>query len=185
MSAQTETPLRVGQQVRSAVVRELQRDLSGAEGVVVAKMEKVPTRDLNQLRDSLKELRAGFLVVKNSLGQRTFRNMGWSDLEKLFKGTCGVAPIRGDEVGSVCKKLADFSKGHDGFVLQGGMMSGKVLTAGDLTALAKLPSRPVLLSQLLGSMQAPVVGLVSALQGLERKLLVIFHAIAQKKEQQQ
>ena len=172
--------VRVGRQVRAGIVRSLQKALEGAEAVVVARVEKIPARELNQLRRSLGPLRSDFMVVKNRLGRATFRGIGWSGLEKAFEGTCGISPVRGD-VTAVCKLLAAFSKEHEGFVFRGGILKGQVLEAKELAALARMPGRQVLLAQLVGMAQSPLRRLAVLAQGPIRSLALLLSAVGQKK----
>lgn len=171
---------RLGQKVRVAWVRDLNNSLSKVETVVVAKVEKVPTRDLNRLRQSLD---GSFYVVKNSLCRIAFREKGWADLEKSLEGTCAVSPIKGDPV-AAAKLLVQFSKDHEGFVLQGGVLAGQVMDAKELKGLAELPSRQALLSQLAGVMQSPLRGLAFVMSAPIRGLAIALAAVAKKKEEQ-
>lgn len=170
----------LGRQVREGWVRELKGALSGVDTVLVARLHQIPTRDLNQLRHSLRSMEGSFYVVKNSLCRLTFRELGLGDLERLLEGTCGVSPVRGD-VASACKLLVQFSKEHEGFALQGGVMAGQLLGLQDLNSLARLPSREVLVSQVVASVRAPLAGLVGSLQGVVQKLVGIMHSIVKKK----
>ena len=178
-----EEPLRLGQQVRVGLVRDLKQALSEVEVVFVAKVDRVPARELNQLRNSLKSLESDFMVVKNTLCRLTFRERGWLPLEKKLEGTCGVSPIRGDAA-LACKLLTAFSKDHEGFVLQGGIFNGQFLESKDVVALGKLPARPVLLSQLAGVMQMPIRNLAFLLQGPLRSLALALGAVRQNKEKE-
>ena len=180
VATQGEGSARLGRQVRMGWVRELGHALSEVESVVIAKIDRVSARDLNQLRNSLG---GSFYVVKNSLGRLAFRQRGWNELEKLLQGTCGIGTVRGDAV-AACKLLVQFAKEHEGFVLQGGVLTGQALGAQDLMALARLPTREVLLSQLAGVFQSPLRRLAFALQGPIRALAMTFSAIGQKKEKE-
>ena len=171
---------RLGRKVRVAWVRDLSSSLSKVESVLVAKVEKVPTRDLNRLRQSLN---GSFYVVKNSLCRIAFREKGWAGLEKSLEGTCAVSPIEGD-VAAVAKLLVQFAKDHEGFALQGGMLAGQAMGAKELKSLAALPSRQVLLSQLAGVMQSPLRGLAFAMNEPIRGLAIALAAVAKKKESQ-
>ncbi len=175
-----EGPPRLGRRVRARWVQDMGKALSAVDSVVVAQMGKVPTRDLNQLRQQLQSQEGSFNVVKNALCRLAFREKGWSDLEKHLQGTCGITPIRGDAV-AAAKLLVQFAKDHEGFVLKGGVMGGAVLSAQDLSALAKLPTRQVLLSQLAGVMQMPLRNLAMLLQGPIRQFALTLAALAQKK----
>jgi large subunit ribosomal protein L10 len=168
---------RLGQKVRVAWVRDLKHSLSKVESVVVAKVEKVPTRDLNRLRQSLN---GSFHIVKNSLCRIAFREKGWVDLEKSLEGTCAVSPVEGD-VAAAAKLLVQFAKEHEGFVLQGGMLSGQAMDATELKGLAALPSRQALLAQLAGVMQAPLRGLAFVMNAPIRGLAIALAAVAKKK----
>ena len=176
-------PPRVGQQVRFALIRDLRAQLLDVDTLVVVRVERVPTRMRNGLRYSLQQEKANLLMIKNSLFRRALKEMGLEPLAEGLEGTCGVSPIRG-EMSAVAKILAQFSKENEGFVLGAGVLKGKILKAQDIRTIAKLPSRQVLLSQLLGGMQASLVGLVGTLQGIERKLVGTLQSIAQKKEKE-
>lgn len=172
-----EKPKRLGQQVRASWVRDLNGSLKGVDAVVVAKLVKVPTRDLNKLRDSLD---GSFYVVKNSLCRIAFREKGWTDLEKVLEGTCAISPIEGDAV-AVAKLLVQFAKDHEGFVLQGGVLTGQTLGAKELKSLAALPTRQVLLSQLAGILQSPLRSLAFVANAPIRQLALVLSAVAKKK----
>ena len=174
---------RLGQKVRASWVQDLKSSLTGVEALFVARMDRIPTRDLNQLRDSLKLFQGEFLVVKNSLCRLTFRELGWAGLEPKLVGTCGISPVRGD-MAAACKLLATFSKNHEGFTLQGGVLKGQFLESKDVAVLGKLPSREILLSQLAGVAQSPLRNLAFLLQGPIRSLAIVLGAFTQKKEKE-
>lgn len=177
-AVEAQKPARLGNQVRANILRQLGGVLAEADAVVVVKVERVPTRDLNQLRRSLQ---GGLMMVKNSLGRLAFRQRGWADLEKLLEGTCGVGAIRGD-VAAASKQLVQFAKDHEGFALRGGLLAGRVLSAQELRALAGLPSREVLLSHLAGVLQSPLRNLAFLMNGPIRSLALALSAVAKKKE---
>ena len=176
-------PLRLGKRVRAGWVRDLKGSLSGIEVLLVARLDRIPARDMNHLRDSLKALQGDFLVVKNSLCRLAFRELGWAPLEKKLEGTCGVSPIRG-ELGAACKLLTTFSKDHEGFLLQGGILKGQLLESKDVLVLGKLPSREVLLAQLAGVVQSSLRNLAFLLQGPIRSLALTLGALRQKREKE-
>lgn len=172
---------RIGRQVRSAMIREMKKDLSGAQTLVVFQTQNVPARDINALRRSLQQMDGNLLMVKNTLAALTFQELGWKDLEKQLAGTCGVAPVRG-EVTAAAKLLAGFSKDHEGFVLRGGVLGGSFVTGEEIKALSRLPSREVLLSRLAGMVQSPLRRLAFALQGPIRSAALVLEALKRKKE---
>lgn len=183
-SPEEKAALRVGRAVRSNVLRQLEGVFSGAEGVVVVRLERVPTRDLNGLRNSLKGLQADFKVAKNNLCRRLFKEQGWTSVESLLEGTSGISLLRGDP-SMICKLLSSFAKDHEGFVLKGGVLNGQVLEAKDVTVIGRLPGREVLLSQLAGVAQSPLRNLLFVLQGPIRSLALALGAVGQRKEKEE
>lgn len=177
-------PLRMGQQVRVGLVRDLKTTLSGVDTLVVAKVDRVATRNLNQLRRALSLEQASFLMVKNSLCKVAFKDLGWVDLGKTLEGTCGVSSIQGD-VSKISRLLAGFSKDHEGFVLKGGILKGQFLDTQEWLLLGRLPSREVLLSQCAGILQLPIRNLAMVLQGPVRALALALAALKQKRESSQ
>ena len=162
-------------------VRGLKELLCDAQALVVVRVGGVPTRELNQLRNSLIAQQANLTIVKNSLSRIALRDLGWVELEKhLEGGTCGLAPIRG-ELSAVAKLLAAFSKGHDRFTLQAGLLQGQFLSSQDLVNLSKLPSREVLLAQLAGMAISPLRQLAFLCQGPLRSLVILLNGLIQKK----
>lgn len=171
---------RLGHQVRVGLVRDLKSALGGVDTLIVARVDRVATRDLNQLRQALNLEQASFLMVKNSLCRLVFRDLGWSDVAATLEGTCGISPVKGD-VNKVSRLLAGFSKDHEGFVLRGGLLKGQFLDTKEWLLLGRLPSRQVLLSQFAGMLQSPVRNLAVVLQGPVRSLLLTLKALEQKK----
>lgn len=180
-AAQTAPPLRLGQQIHRILVRDLSKSFSGAQGIFVIQVGRVATRELNQLRRTLQPLESSFSVVKNNLGKIAFKGFGWEEVSHLLKGTCGISPIRTD-VGALAKVLAEFAKGHEGFLIQGGILEGQVLAAQDVKSLAKLPSRQVLLSQLAGVAIHPLRSLAFLLQAPLRSFVSVLQAVTRKKQ---
>ena len=176
-AAKPQKPQRLGQKVRVAWVRDINNFLSKVDSVVVAKLEEVPTRELNRLRQSLD---GSFYVVKNSLCRVAFREKGWTDLEKSLEGTCAISPIEGDVV-AAAKLLVQFAKDHKGFTLRGGVLTGQAMGEKELKSLAALPSRQALLSQLAGVMQSPLRGLAFVMNAPIRGLAIALAAVAKKK----
>ncbi len=172
--------IRLGQRVRSKILIDLKKNLSSVEAVVVSRIDRVPTFELNQLRQSLGSLEVSFFIVKNSLCRIAFRELGWESLEKSIEGTCAISPIRG-EISTSCKLLGTFSKEHEGFLIQGGLVSGQILSGKELVEIGKLPSRDQLLSQLAGIAQSPLRRFAFVVQAPLRSMVLILEAVKQKK----
>ena len=179
--SQSAEKARLGRQVRIGVVRDLKKVLEHADGIILAKVEKVQTREVNQLRQALQGRQGNLLVVKNRLGRLALRDLGWGDMERSFEGTCGISPLRGDPT-LICKLLNNFSKDHEGFILRGGIFKGQMLQPQDLFTLARLPSREVLLSRLAGMALSPIRTMAFLLTGPVQALALGLEGVKRKKE---
>ena len=103
-----------------------------------------------------------------------------SSLKDLFVGPCGITVSYQDPVASA-KVLADFAKTRETFVLRGGVLEGKPISGEAVLQLSKMPSREVLLGQVLSSLIAVPTGLVSTLAGIIQKFMGTLKAIEEQK----
>jgi large subunit ribosomal protein L10 len=134
-------------------------------------------KHLTELRRSMGG--AQYTVTKNTLAKRAAANAGHDGLDTLFTGPTALAFVSGDVV-EAAKGLRDFAKAHPQLVIKGGIFEGKPLSAAEVTKLADLESREVLLAKLAGGMkanlskaaalfQAPLVQAVRTVAALQDK----------------
>jgi len=83
----------------------------------------------------------------------------------------------------MAKALTEYAKKEPKLNVRVGLVEGQVLAPGQITALAELPPREVLLGRMLSSMQSPLAGLVGVLQGVLRQLVYVIQAVKDAKEQ--
>jgi large subunit ribosomal protein L10 len=122
-------------------------------------------------------------VVKNTLARRAAVDTGFEPLADYFVGPTSVAFTEGDVV-AMAKALTEYAKVQPNLEIRAGLVEGQVLTPEQVSALADLPPREVLLARLLATMQGPMSGLVNVLQGVQRKFLYVLQAIQTAKENQ-
>lgn len=147
--------------------------LAGYIGMNVEKM----TALRNVLRKSGTEVR----VVKNTLLRIASRDTDFSALESHFKGPLAIALNKGDVIEST-KVLVEFAKRNAELEIKAGMLDGKFLTKEQISALAGLPGRDVLLSRLLSVMQGVQTALVNVLSGVPRSFVQCLDAYRVKRE---
>jgi large subunit ribosomal protein L10 len=135
--------------------------------------------ELNSLRLSLRDAKSELFVVKNTIARRALKEIGRDDLTKAVDGPCGF--VFATEPVGTSKVLYTFSKDHNELKLEGGVLNEAVIDASQITALAKLPSREVLLAQAVGAIKSPINGLVMVLKGNLRKLVFALEQVRQKK----
>jgi large subunit ribosomal protein L10 len=147
-----------------AVVEEIREKLAGADAAVLAEYRGLTVGELAELRGALRPAGAQFKIFKNTLARRAAEEAGLPDLVPMFGGPTAIAFVTGDAV-IAAKALRDFGRAHEALIVKGGLLGTRTLTAADLTALADVPPREVLLAKLAGGFQAPMVkaaGLFSA-----------------------
>ncbi|MDR3254757.1 MAG: 50S ribosomal protein L10 [Synergistaceae bacterium] len=123
-------------------------------------------------------------VTKNTLMRIALRESGMPTADKIDSGPNAYVFAHND-VAATAKALRDFTKerGNEALIIKGGIMGGKTLSQDQVIALADLPSRDVLLSQLLGVMNGPIRGFVTVLSGPARGLVTVLSHIKEKKEE--
>ncbi|MEG2405488.1 MAG: 50S ribosomal protein L10, partial [Clostridiales bacterium] len=136
------------------------------ENAVVLLMDYkgITVNDDTSFRRLLRESDVVYQVSKNTFIKRAANDLGITDLDPFLEGTTAIA-FANDPV-ALAKVISDFAKTHPAIVIKVGLLDGKVLPAEKVAALAKLPSREVLLAQVVGGMQAPIVGFARTLQGV-------------------
>ena len=163
-------------------VEELSGKFEKAKIAIVADYKGLTVPVLQKLRHNLRRNDAEFRVGKNTLLIRAVEDTEYKGLQDQFVGTTAVAVSYGDPV-SPAKILAEFSKGHPELKIRSASLDGKLLSVDDVMALSKLPSREVLLGQMLSVMNAVPTGFVRVLSGVPRTFLYALQAIKEQKEQ--
>lgn len=120
-------------------------------------------------------------MFKNTLARRAAQEAGHEELVGLLEGPTALAFITGD-LAAAAKALREFAKANDAFVLKGGLVGDKAATPADFTALADLPSREVLLSQIAGLFEAPLAQTASLFEASARDVLYAVQALIEKQE---
>ena len=164
-----------------AVVAEVAERLRTADAVIVTEYRGLKVGQLAGLRRQLRDAGGEYKVYKNTLARLGAVQADMPQLADLLVGPTGITFIEGDVAG-VAKALRDASKTNPLLVLKGGVLSGKVLSAADVEALAELPSREVLLARMAGALQAPLVKTAGLLQALPRNFAYGLKALIDTKQ---
>ncbi len=162
-------------------VKRLQEILKDVPYIFFADYKGMRVNELQTLKRQLREKGATFTVVKNTLTHIALSNLGMQDTKRFLKGPTAII-IAKDDPGSVLKAVLNFDKERNLPAVKGGIVEGRIVEENQIEALSKLPSREVLLAQLLGTLQAPTRGLVTVLSGTIRGLVVALNQIKEAKE---
>ena len=161
-------------------LNQLKKDLADARNMIVAKFQGMTVAQDTDLRSKIRATNSQYRVVKNTLARRALQGSGLETLQPLLEGPNAWAVHRTDQV-AAAKVLSDFAKDHEALKIRGGSMEGRLLTVQEIRALAKLPSREVLLSQVLAGMQGPLAGFAGALTALLRSFATVVDGYAKKR----
>ena len=166
---------------KAGKVRELNETFSKAKFAVVADYRGLKVTELEKLRGELRRNNAHIQVAKNTLLKLAVEGTEYEGLSESFTGTTAITFSYDEPVGPA-KVLSDFAKEFEALEIRSAVMDGKVLSADDVIALAKLPSKDQLLGQLCGVLVAVPTGFVRALNGVPSNLVYALQAIKEQKE---
>ncbi|MEB3187053.1 MAG: 50S ribosomal protein L10 [bacterium] len=169
---------------KETTIQELEGIFERAQVAIVTDYRGLTVKEITDLRRRLQKVGGELTVAKNTLVDRVTRgNDSWKAIEPLLAGPTALAIGFEDPV-AAAKVVADFAKEKRKVEIKvrGGVLEGKALDAEGVKALASMPSKEVLLSRLLGSLQSPAQKLASALSGGSRNLVYALDAVRREKE---
>jgi large subunit ribosomal protein L10 len=132
--------------------------------------------DATDVRRKIREIDGCYVVVKNTLALRAAKQTKLEQLEPFFEGPTAIAYHHKDVVG-MAKLLTEISKGNPNFVFKAALVEGKVVSTGEIQAIASMPSREVMLSKLVFLLKAPLQRLTMILKAPVRDLNLVMKQI--------
>ena len=171
---------KVGQIYREGMAGELEDGLDKNSMAFLISYSQLSGAKINEIRKTLKGAGAQMYVAKNRIAKRALKELQHDELADKVSGQTAIIWSNSDSV-EVSKILVNFVKEIESLKLQGGVLEGRVLQFDDVKRLSDLPSRQVLLSTLLGTIQAPITRLMSAMNAKSRDLLSILKQLSEKK----
>ena len=165
---------------KEAVIAAVAEQLAGAENLFVSDYRGLTVTQLSELRAKLRESGASFTVVKNTLGGIAAERTNRAALREMLSGPTAVT-FCGDDLVGAAKALSEFARSHPQLEIRGGLLDESVIDALGVKALATLPPREVLIAQVVGTMAAPLTGLVTVLQGTISGFVRALNQVAEQK----
>jgi len=162
---------------KAAVIDEVAEAIGSADAIFAVDYRGITVAQVADLRTKLRDSNTKLRVVKNSLSERAADQAGLPDLKPLLVGPTALAFVAGDAA-LAAKTLSDTNRTLRILEFKGGLMNGAFLSAADLQSIARLPPREVLHAQLVGTIAAPLSGLVRTLNALISGLAIQLGAIA-------
>ena len=165
---------------KQEIVQQMHEKFADAKIVIVTDYKGLDVESMTELRGKLREAGSEYKVVKNTLLRRAAQDTDIAPVADYFKGPTAVAFSTEEPVGPA-KALTEFVKDNDKLEIRAGVMDGKLLDQNDIKALSDLPSKDVLLGQLLSVMNAVPTSLVRLLNAVPQQMMNVLQAVADQK----
>jgi len=162
-------------------VGELRTRFDGVRSAILTEYRGLTVEQLSQLRRELRGVSAEYKVLQNRLAKIAVEGSPLDGLRQYMKGPTALALTRKDAV-AMAKALQSFQKQCPELNITAGCVDGQVIPAGDVKALADLPTRELLLGQVVGTFQVPLANLVQTLEGMLRSFVSILDQLRAKRE---
>lgn len=155
-------------ELKQPIVDEIAANIKDAQSVVLVDYRGLTVEQDTELRKTLREAGITYKVYKNTLMARAFKGTVCEALAPYLEGPSAAA-ISAEDATAPARVLAEFAKKADKLEIKAGIVEGTLYDAKGMEAIASIPSREVLISRLLGSMQSPVANFARVLKQIAEK----------------
>ena len=155
-------------ELKQPIVQEISEMINGAQSVVVVDYRGLTVAEDTQLRKQLREAGVSYKVYKNTLVNRAVEGTEFESLRDSLEGPNAFA-VSTEDATAPARVLAEFAKKAPKLEIKAGIVEGTYYDAAGMQQIATIPSRDVLLSRLLGSLQSPVTNLARVLNQIAEK----------------
>ena len=164
------------------LVAKLKERMEDSSAMLLSDYAGLTVEQMNKLRKNLRENEVGYLIAKNTLLKLAADSIGseYNKLAEHWKGPTAVSFSSGDPT-VPARVLYEFAKGNEKPVFKAGIVDGVIYDSTQLTQLAKLPTKEVLLGRVVGAVTSPLTSLVGTLDGIIREFIGTVDAIAKAK----
>ncbi|HEY5889541.1 MAG TPA: 50S ribosomal protein L10 [Acidimicrobiia bacterium] len=162
-------------------VADIKKSMESAEAVFFTEYRGLSVKAVQELRKNLRDSGAEYKVVKMTLAKRAADEAGIAGLDEYLVGPTALAFAKADPV-ATAKALKDFGKANDVFVLKAGVLSGAILTPEEVSKLADIEPREVLLAKFAGAARSPLYAAAGMFASFTRNAASMFGQLLDKKE---
>ena len=150
-------------ELKQPIVQEISETIKDAQSVVVVDYRGLTVAEDTQLRKQLREAGVVYKVYKDTLVSRAVEGTEFGSLRDVLEGPSAFA-VSADDATAPARVLAEFAKKAPALEIKAGVVEGTYYDANGMKTIASVPSRDVLLSKLLGSLQSPITNLARVLK---------------------
>lgn len=164
-------------------IEEIKEKIEKSQSVVLVDYRGLDVEQITELRGKYRDAGVDYKVYKNTMMRFAFKDLGLEDFNEYLKGPSAVAFGYDDPV-QAAKITSDFIEDNEDLEIKAGIVNGSVVGIDAINNLAKLPSKEVLIGQVLRGFNSPIQGLTNVLQGTIRSLAIVLNAIGEEKEKE-
>jgi large subunit ribosomal protein L10 len=175
--------LAISREQKEKLVERYAEMISQSQGVIFTDYSGLTVQQIETVRNKLREIDSPYHVVKNTLLELALEQVGVQASEEILTGPV-AAGFCYSELPATAKAVVDLAKEYENLEIKGGLMGSDLVALAEIKALADLPSREVLLAQVVGGFQSPISGLVNALSGIMRSFVYVLQARKEQLETQ-
>lgn len=172
---------KAGRLIKETLVQEIAARLTERPNFVVTTINRLSAPEADDLRRKLSASQAQLILVKRSLGLIALKPLKNSSIDALLAGQVGLV-LPGGDVAQTLKAIAEFIKTHEEKLgVRGAWVDGQVMDKKAVEYLAALPARPVLLAQVVGTLEAPIADVIFTIERLVGDIAWIAEQASEKK----
>ncbi|MBI3601689.1 MAG: 50S ribosomal protein L10 [Candidatus Omnitrophica bacterium] len=164
--------MKVGQLYRQRIADTVKDGVTKKSNTFLVSWCGVSSAKMGSLRKDLKRKKADVLISKTSVARIALKNSNYENLAKRLNGQTAFV-LSDTDASEVSRILVKFAKDCEGFIVQGGLFNGDVISPEQVKTLSDLPPREVLLAKFIGTLQAPVTRFAGALNTKTRNFILI------------
>lgn len=166
---------------KKEIVKEMTETFKAAKTMVLMDYRGLTVEEDTEMRVAVRKAGVDYKVMKNTLVKFAMKECGIEGIDSYLEGPTAIA-ISNNDLIAPAKVLVEYAKKYDVLKIKAGVVDGEVVDVLQINRLASLPSKEVLISKMLGSMNAPITGFVNVLNGNLRGLVVALNAVREQKE---
>lgn len=172
---------KVGIGCKKLMAEEIKQKVADSSCLFTTSFQQLPATEQDELRKQLKELDVGVLIIKNRIARKALKGLNQEKILSLSKGLTALMLGKDDPV-AVAKTLVDFAGKNENFKVLGGYVDEQIIEPSSIKELSSIPSREILLSQVVAGIASPIQGLVNTLSATIKQFLVVLNRIQENKE---